>query len=151
IIAALADAVVVVESPESGGAMHTVDEALRRDRPVLAVPGPVTSHASAGTNRLLRDVAVPCCDVDDVLLLLGITPNAVGAGGPDRRPPPSGAAAAVLTALGWTPATLDHVVGRSGLGLGEVALALETLVADGWVVVDGPWFERVTQGRGVRR
>ena len=39
--------------PSTGGAMHTVDEALRRDRPVLAVPGPVSSPASAGTNRLL--------------------------------------------------------------------------------------------------
>src|SRR5581483_11973907 len=37
IIAALADAVVVVESREHGGSMHTVAEAARRGRPVFAV------------------------------------------------------------------------------------------------------------------
>ena len=150
-MAALADVVVVVESAESGGAMHTVDEALRRDRPVLAVPGPVTSYASAGTNRLLGDVASPCCDVDDVLLLLGMAGARCGAArAPDGRPGPTGAAAAVLATLGWTPATLELLVTRSGRSLGEVALALESLVADGWVVADGPWFERVADARGVR-
>jgi len=53
IIAALADVVVVVESHARGGSMHTVDAALERDRPVMAVPGPVRSPASTGTNDLL--------------------------------------------------------------------------------------------------
>src|SRR5262249_38747100 len=62
LIAALADAVVVVESGTTGGSLHTVTEAVRRDRVVYAVPGPVRSDASAGTNRLLADGAVPACD-----------------------------------------------------------------------------------------
>jgi len=57
VIAALADVVIVVESRELGGSMHTVAEAQRRDRPVFAAPGPVRSATSAGTNRLLRDGA----------------------------------------------------------------------------------------------
>ena len=73
LIAALADIVVVVESQEQGGSMHTVNEAERRARPVFAVPGPVRSAASAGTNRLLRDGAQPACDVSDVLLGLGLS------------------------------------------------------------------------------
>ncbi|HEV2126740.1 MAG TPA: DNA-processing protein DprA, partial [Chloroflexota bacterium] len=46
----LADVVVVVESHASGGSLHTVESALERGRPVMAVPGPVRSSASAGTN-----------------------------------------------------------------------------------------------------
>src|SRR5204862_1786721 len=66
IVAALADVVIVVESRETGGSMHTVAEALRRDRPVFAAPGPVRSPTSTGTNRLLRDGAQVVCDATDV-------------------------------------------------------------------------------------
>src|SRR5439155_3892513 len=52
IIAALGSVVVVVESREQGGSLHTVSEASRRNVPVMAVPGPVRSAASTGTNVL---------------------------------------------------------------------------------------------------
>ncbi|MDZ7733783.1 MAG: DNA-processing protein DprA [Acidimicrobiia bacterium] len=55
LVAALADVVVVVESHARGGSLYTVDEAARRDRPVLAVPGSVHSPASRGALDLLAD------------------------------------------------------------------------------------------------
>ncbi len=70
IIAALADVVVVVESAGTGGSMHTVREALDRDRPVLAVPGPIEVRSSEGVNQLIRDGAAPCLGVEDVLMAL---------------------------------------------------------------------------------
>ena len=151
LIAALADVVVVVESAASGGALHTVDEALARDRPVLAVPGPVTSPSSVGTNRLLRDVAQPACDTDDVLTALGVAPGATGRATAAPPPPPlDGDAAAVLDAVGWTSATLDAAAGRSGRTLGTTATALARLEAMGLVAPDGPgrWV-RVSTGGGV--
>jgi DNA processing protein len=144
IIAGLADVVVVVESAAAGGALHTVDEALRRDRPVLAVPGPVTSAASVGTNRLLREVAAPACDADDVLVALGLSPGATRTAR-DRRPPPDPVGAVVLDALGWTPASLGELVRRSGRPPGTVALALTLLETDGWVATSGGWYERRRQ------
>jgi DNA processing protein len=145
IIAGLADVVVVVESAEHGGAMHTVDEAVRRERPVLAVPGPISSPASAGTNRLLHEVALPVCATDDVLVALGLSPGSRRPAA-EARPAPEGAAATVLEVVGWTPATLDDLVERSRLGLGPVAAAVARLVADGWLRHDGPWVERVLRG-----
>jgi DNA processing protein len=71
IIAALADVLVVVESPEAGGSMITVDEATRRQRTVMAVPGSVYSPASAGPNGLLFDGCSPVRNADDVLSHLG--------------------------------------------------------------------------------
>ena len=56
--------------------MHTVDSALERDRVVLAVPGPVRSPASSGTNALLAAGCAPCRDAGDVLVALGLTPVA---------------------------------------------------------------------------
>lgn len=142
VIAALADVVVVVESHAAGGSLHTVTEAERRDVPVLAVPGSVRSAASAGTNQLLADGCHPVRDVDDVLVALGLTP-AARRGRHDRRPSPDSTARAVLDAFAWEPATLDQLVMRTGLGLADVAVSLEWLVASGWVEPQGGWYERI--------
>lgn len=71
IIAALAQAVVVVESHAAGGSMLTVAAAADRGIDVLAVPGPVTSASSAGTNQLLHEGVAPVRDAGDVLAALG--------------------------------------------------------------------------------
>jgi DNA processing protein len=54
IIAALADAVVIVEARSRSGALITVDLALEIGRPIYAIPGEITSLRSDGTNQLLR-------------------------------------------------------------------------------------------------
>ncbi|MCB9372041.1 MAG: DNA-protecting protein DprA [Microthrixaceae bacterium] len=146
VVAALADVVVVVESPRRGGSLHTVDAALERDVPVLAVPGPVTSPTSAGCNQLLADaVAGVARDAGDVLSLLGLSQAAVARGGADPRPSPTPDQAAVLDAFGWQPAVLEQLAVRTALGLGTVAEALHALEAAGWVAASGGWYERVAR------
>lgn len=143
LIAALADVVVVVESPRSGGSMYTVDEALRRDRKVLAVPGSVRSAASAGTNWLLSQGAEVACSPEDVLTAAGVTGAAADEGTLlDPRPRPTGDGRRVLRALGWEPASLDTLAGRTGLGLGALAVALDGLESDRWVDRDTGRVER---------
>jgi DNA processing protein len=141
VIAALADAVVVVESHERGGALRTATEAAQRGRPVLAVPGSVRSPASVGTNHLIRDGVNVCCDALDVLTLLGLVhvPSARG----DRRTPPTGSDAAVLETMGWEPCSVDALLLRTGLAVGELAGALERLEDGGWIVRRGGWCERI--------
>lgn len=53
IVAALASAVYVVEAAEKSGSMITVNEAIKLQREVLAIPGPITSRVSGGTNALI--------------------------------------------------------------------------------------------------
>ncbi len=142
VIAALAEIVVVVESHARGGSLHTVDAALARGTPVMAVPGSVRSPASAFPNTLLADGCAPVRDALDVLVALGLS-TAATATATDRRPPPEGDAGAVLTALGWGPASLDDVVTRTDLGPGRASLALTRLEDDGWAVGRGGWWERV--------
>jgi DNA processing protein len=68
IIAALADAVVIVEARNRSGALITVDLAMEIGRPIYAVPGEITSCLSEGTNDLLRDGhAVALTSADDLL------------------------------------------------------------------------------------
>ena len=145
IIAALSDVVVVVESQSTGGALGTAVEAARRARPVFAVPGPVTAPSSAGTNQLLFDGCAPARSVDDVLLALGRAPRDVRVAA-DHRPVPTGDAARVLSALPWHAIPLERVVVDTGLALGVVALVLDTLEQDGWIVQRSGWIERVARG-----
>ncbi|WP_255437332.1 DNA-processing protein DprA [Cellulosimicrobium sp. TH-20] len=72
LIAAFASATVVVEAAWRSGSLSTASRAAELSRPVGAVPGPVTSMASTGCHRLLRDgVAVCVTDVDEVVELAG--------------------------------------------------------------------------------
>lgn len=73
IIAALAPATIVVEAAERSGSLITAELALDLGRDVAAVPGPVLSWRSRGTNALLRDGATLIRDVQDALeVVLGI-------------------------------------------------------------------------------
>ncbi|HET6954459.1 MAG TPA: DNA-processing protein DprA [Acidimicrobiales bacterium] len=142
IIAALADRVVVVESHRRGGSLHTVDEADRRGVDVLAVPGSVRNPAATGTNELLAEGRAPACSAADVLLAIGLGGSAPPAPA-DGRPAPSAGDAAVLEAFGWQPATLDHLVLRTGRGVADLAPALARLGDAGWISRQGGWYERV--------
>lgn len=146
IIAGLADVLVVVESARAGGSMHTVEAAIERGVPVLAVPGSVRSPASAGTNQLLAAGCAPVCDSDDVLVALDL--ERIGqAAAATRRPqpartPPSAADAVVLDAVGWEATSVDTVVRRSGLRPASVLAALERLASSGWIAGSGAAWER---------
>jgi DNA processing protein len=135
IIAALADVVVVVEATLSGGSRITAERALDYGRPVLAMPGSRRNPAAAGCNALLADGAQPLLDPSDVLVALGITPGArrlwSTAPGETKHPPATSAAQAILKALAGEAAHPDQLAARTGLEPGEVALAVEELVALG--------------------
>ncbi|HEX4866310.1 MAG TPA: DNA-processing protein DprA [Acidimicrobiales bacterium] len=141
VIAALADVVVVVESHAAGGSLHTVQEAIHRDIDVMAVPGSVRSAAAAGSNQLLAEGCHPVRDAGDVLVALGLQ-RARRRRVVEHRDAPSTVGTSVLEAFDWEPATLEHLAVRTGLALPELAVALEGLVAAGWVGVDGGWYER---------
>lgn len=70
VIAALADAVVVVEAAARSGALNTAGHAADRGIPVLAFPGDVDRPKAAGCNALIRDGATLVRDADDVLAAL---------------------------------------------------------------------------------
>lgn len=145
IIAALSRVVVVVESRAAGGSMITVDEALKRDVPVMAVPGATTTRASDGTNQLLRDGALVAASPDDVLAVLGLEATGASIAVRDLRVTPHGVDADVLAVFGHSPLDLDQVVSAcSPRSLGEVALSLGRLESWGWLRHTSGWFERVT-------
>jgi DNA processing protein len=81
IIAALAPVTIVIEAGFKSGALNTASQALELDRVVAAVPGPIDSEQSSGSNQLLRDGAVMIASVEDAFALLGVA-------APKERPAP---------------------------------------------------------------
>ena len=81
IIAALAPVTIVIEAGFRSGALNTASQALELGRVIAAVPGPIDSDQSRGSNQLLRDGAVLIAAPDDALTLLGVSL-------PKEAPPP---------------------------------------------------------------
>lgn len=151
LIAGLSEAVVVVESHDRGGALSTADEALRRDLPVMVVPGSVLSPASEGTNALLVDGAIPVRDAGDVLAYLGH--QGPGPGRESERPrpvaeplpglgvgaesSPEGLADRILFEVSSDSQHLDQLVLGLGVPVADVLAAVQELQADGLVELDG--------------
>jgi DNA processing protein len=151
LIAAMADAVVVVEAGWRSGSLNTAAHAATLGRPLGAVPGPVTSAASAGCHRVLREYDGVCVtSAADVLEMLG-------AGGP---PPPASedartdATTRVLDALSSrTGRSSDDVARRSGLAPDEAAVLLGFAELEGRVLRDddGAWRTAARDTAGGRR
>ncbi|HUZ25866.1 MAG TPA: DNA-processing protein DprA, partial [Streptosporangiaceae bacterium] len=60
IIAALSRGTVVVEAALRSGALNSAKHARELRRPLMAVPGPVTSDQSAGCHELIREAGALC-------------------------------------------------------------------------------------------
>ncbi|MCO5294407.1 MAG: DNA-processing protein DprA [Homoserinimonas sp.] len=78
-IAALSQATVVIEAGWRSGSLNTAGHAAAIGRPVGAVPGPVTSAASAGCHRLIREYGAICVtSAADMAQLVASTAGELG-------------------------------------------------------------------------
>lgn len=119
IISGLATALVVVEAAVRSGTLITVECALEQGRDVLAVPGPITSPTSEGTNRLVRDGATPILSPSDLPALLGLAAPPPGVA-PGLLCTLSADEARVLDQLGAEPRHGDDLALAVGLPIGTV-------------------------------
>jgi len=76
IVAGLSDAVLITEAAARSGTLITANFALQQGKPVLVVPGNITSTMSAGCNNLLKVGATPVTDVSDILHELNLRDTA---------------------------------------------------------------------------
>lgn len=143
LVAALAGVTVVVEAGLRSGAANTAAWARLLGRPVAAVPGPVTSAASAGCHVLVRGGAELVTRADEVIELAGRVGELA-----DDPPRPvtaldglSGAERQVYEALpGRGVVTVDQIAVASGLAPAQVFGPLAMLEVAGLVQRrDGSW------------
>ena len=124
LVAAVAGATVVVEAGLRSGAANTAAWARALGRVVAAVPGPVTSSASAGCHALLRNGAELVTRAEDIVELVG----RIGELAPEEPHPStpldglSDAERRVYEALpGRGSVTVDEIAVASGLVAGAGA------------------------------
>lgn len=115
VIAALSRGTVVVEAARRSGAINTARHARELNRPVMAVPGPITSEQSAGCHDLIREWGATCVTgARDVIEL--VAPLGAADGNAAREP--------AVPADNLDPVTasvLQAVARRSGRGPATIA------------------------------
>jgi DNA processing protein len=145
IIAALGRGTVVVEAALRSGALNTARHARELARPVMAMPGPVTSEQSAGCHELIREYGAMCVtDAGDVLEHL--SPSGDGTGSGPRRGP-----ALELDRLDPVArAVLEQVPVRGGRGTAAIAVRagadLDTAVRELGLLAAAGFVRRCDQG-----
>jgi len=153
VLAALGDAVLVVEGGNTSGALQTARWALDLGRPVFAVPASIFRSSGEGCNSLIYDGARPALDpdilVEDFLRCtrmerggrVSSEPVRVAIGEQGGIPGVASVTEAhtrVLEALKEGPVSIDGLVRVIGLSVREVSSALGELEIDGAVVRAGP-------------
>jgi DNA processing protein len=126
-IAALSCGTVIVEAGERSGALNTARHAAQLGKPLMAVPGPVTSAQSAGCHRIIREWGATCVtNADHIIEMLSPL------GTPETLPATRTAAGAAtaLPSRNPQPATADAAPSRDELDL-DSARVLDALPARG--------------------
>lgn len=120
LIAALADAVLIPEAVEGSGSLHTARFALEIGHEVLAIPGPITSAQSVGTNNLIKSGARLVSSAQDIVDALGVkstkSPQSSAAHSPEE--------AAIVQLLAQGLSDAEVLQPRSGL---DATVFLQTL------------------------
>ena len=150
-IAALTCGTVIVEAGERSGALNTARHAAQLGRPLMAVPGPVTSAQSAGCHRIIREWGATCVTcADHVIEML----SPLGAAGP---PPPANLRAAPASP---TPSrdeldtdsarVLDALPARGAVGTATIAaeagVDLDTVLRCLGLLAGSGFIERCERG-----
>jgi DNA processing protein len=138
VITALSRGTVVIEAARRSGALNTARHARDQCRPLMAVPGPVTSPASAGCHEIIRDWGAVCVtsarDVLEHLAFPGDEPPARVRGPVLPRDALDPASRKVLEAV---PARAGHGPARiavsAGVDFDTVLRCLGGLAAGGFV------------------
>jgi len=135
IIAGLCRGTIVIEAASRSGALITASAALEYNRDVFAVPGPITQAASAGTNALIGQGAIPVTSVKDILDHYGLEP--IGARAAQNRTDITNDEAVIVGALRDGPLTADLLAQKTGLKIRAVMAAAADLEIAGAIAMDG--------------
>ena len=146
---------VVVEAPNTSGAVSTVRHALEQDREVFCVPGSIFSPASAFTNRMIKEGAKLVADYTDVLEELNLpdasgyaeramtrqnsseTPGKTGIEEEEFPEDLDGEEATLMTLFSAEPVHVDELCRQTGIPIASISSMLTLLELKGRIAQVG--------------
>jgi DNA processing protein len=139
LIAALGQAIILVEANARSGAVSTANRGVEIGRPIGAVPGPINAPGSDGCHQLIRGHKadlITCAD--DILELLGesstkMPAEVAGLGALETR---------VLDVIGPTGADLNRIRSEGGLTAAEAEVGIAGLSLLGYIEQDSSGWRR---------
>ncbi len=137
IISGLSLGVLVVEAAQRSGALITAREAAEQGKLVFALPGPISSPMSRGTNALIRDGVILAQSMEDIVEHLGdVGATMVPEDEPGEFAMPHGLTEdeeQLLTALDGGGLSVDALVMQTNIQSANVVASMTMLVLKGHV------------------
>ncbi len=127
LISGLSAGVLVVEASLNSGALITADFALEQGREVFALPGPINSNTSIGTNQLIKQGAKLVSCANDILEDFPVEDVSACSEAFDKAVQKLGIAqeeALLYNLISSTPILMDDILDRTGMNIGDICRAL---------------------------
>jgi DNA processing protein len=159
VIAALSRGTVVVEAALRSGALSTARHARDLNRPLMAVPGPVTSAMSEGCHEIIREWGAVCVtSASEIIELLAFPGDGRSGDGRTGDGHPARPRGPVLPRDALDPClsrVLEAVPARQGRGPARIASAagvdFDTVLRSLGSLAAGGFVERCDRGWRLRR
>lgn len=132
IIAGMCRGTLVVEAAVASGTLITARAAMEEGREVFAVPGPITSPTSQGTNRLCKDGAHVVTEARDVLEVYGVATSPTPSSGRRGTEGLAGNEKIIAEILTLQPKHIDEIARLSALPGSVVSAVLTSLELRGF-------------------
>ncbi len=121
IVSALSHAILVIEAKEKSGSLITADYALKQNKKLLAVPGPIYSANSLGPNKLIKKGAILITCAQDVLNELGLREKLIGQ---QKIIAANLEEELIINALQNGPLSIDKIIEKTKLGASVISTTL---------------------------
>ncbi len=122
IISGMSKATIVIEAALRSGSLITARTAMEQNREVFALPGPVNSPQSAGTNGLIAQGAIPLINRSVITEYFGSAEKTRIAYKPEND-----TEKAILTHITDAPMHIDHMIEKTGMDAATIMATLSEL------------------------
>jgi DNA processing protein len=145
IISGLSKGVILIESDINGGGMITAGFALDQNREVYAVPGPINSRKSKGTNKLIKEGRAKLLqNADDLLADFNLKTSKTEKSKDNLPLNLSLVENKIYSVLGSGIKHIDDIIEESGISISEILVSLTNLELKGIIrQMPGKLFEIV--------
>jgi DNA processing protein len=140
LIAALSQAVLVIEAPLRSGALRTAHVANDLGRPVMVVPSSIEHQNFWGSFGLIRDGATLVHHPDQVLEFLDLEPVLSGLENESGTVATSYLSDRILSALTVDPMPIEKIAEHTAASTSDILAELTMLELDGRIIRSGPGY-----------